>query len=109
MAILAGQHCGGTAEEFSRPPALKFHQSHEGVVVRFVPKVGCAITKPGQIFLRKINSTLLQIASDVTDDVRHLQREAKLDRILFAGRITITKNFDAYEPDCAGDMVAVSP
>ena len=60
-----------------------------------------------QIFLRQIDAAVPQIFPDITDNVRHLQSQPKLQRILFAAGIAISKNLDAHQANCASDSIAI--
>src|SRR5262249_49107973 len=65
--------------------------------------------EPTQIFLRQIDAAILQIFPDITDDIGHLQSQPQFYRVLFAARVVIAKDLDAYQADGAGDSIAINP
>src|SRR5262249_23185664 len=66
------------------------------------------IAESHQIFLRQIDSAILYIFPDVTNDVCHLQGQPELDCVLFTALVPIAKNLDAYQADSARDSRALN-
>src|SRR5438132_8633621 len=105
MAIFAGQRSGSCMEERLRPIAFELHQTNEAWVVSPLAQLVYRVLEPLQVLSRQIDSAFFQVATNIADDICHLQGQSKLNRILFAGGIPITKNFDAHQSDRTGNVI----
>src|SRR4051812_42401111 len=87
--IFSRKKFGGLPEEAVRACRFEFHQAEEALIVNMRLKIRFGVPETRHIFLREVNAPAFQVAPDIADDVRHLQSEAKLDRVLFGHGIAI--------------------
>src|SRR5207249_1062143 len=95
-------------EKLACAPRFEFHQTNETLIVLPILQLRFGIIETRQILLWQVDAAVPQIFPDVTNNIRHLQRQPKLKRIDFAARIAISKNLDAHEADRTGDPIAIN-
>src|SRR4029077_6832895 len=88
---------------------LKSHELQKSVIVDMGAQRLFRVSKTREVLLRQINSTVLQILPDIAQNIRHLQSQTELDGVLTAVGISITKNFDTHQSDCACNPVTINP
>ena len=99
--VFAREEAAARREIFVRATRLKLHEPDESIVVDAGSQVFFGIVEPRHVFPGQINAAVGEIFRHVAQDVGDLEGEPKLDRIFAAGRILVTKNFNADEPDGA--------
>src|SRR4030095_15984208 len=106
-AVFAGEERSGPKKIFVRTTRLKLHKPNESIVVDAGGQVFFRVVEPRHVFLGQINAAVGEIFRHVTQDVGDLESEPKLDRIFAAGRILVTKNFNADQANGARDAVTI--
>src|SRR6266550_7079455 len=72
-----------TREKLSCTSCFKLHQLDKALIILSILQLGFGVTETRHIFQRQIDAVVPQIFPDITNNVRHLQRQAELKRILF--------------------------
>ncbi len=89
----------GFAIEIVNALAFKLHQCTEPIIIDGIQQVPFSVSKSPEVLHRKVDSPLFRIGLDVAQDVCQLERNAKMNGILFRRLMMIAKNFRADKPD----------
>ena len=95
-------------EKLPRTRGFEAHETNKTFVVLQLLQLSFGIVEACDIFLRQINSASLQVLSNITNNVCHLQGQAELNRIFFAARIAVSKNLNAHQTYRAGHPIAIN-
>src|SRR3984893_17915087 len=88
---------------------LKLYQTNKGTVVGPLTQCLFGVTKHLELAQWQINpSSVLQVFVNIPNNIRELKCDPQLVDILLGLRIPVSKNFNAHEPNRAGDTVTVS-
>src|SRR5207249_3320067 len=66
-----------------------------------------AALEPAEVRAREVDTTAERVLGHVAQDVRQLEGEPELDRVLARGGVPVAEDLDAHEPHGAGHSIAV--
>ena len=86
---------------------LMRHQAHElGVATPRLQIVRGDAERP-EVVLRDVDTAATGIGADVADDIRQLERDAEVHRVVTSVAVGITEDLNGCQPHGGGDAIAV--
>ncbi len=107
-AILGGQLADGPLVPRPRTRDLVGHQRAKSRARLAFQQVGFGDAMTGELVLRQIDAAAARVLADVTDDVRELEGDAEIPRVLPRCRVGVAEDFRRHESDDAGNAMAVA-
>src|SRR5579862_2670289 len=108
LAILLGEEEARAPVVLACARALERHHLAERLRAVTDEHVLLAAPEAAEVGARQVDATAARVLRDVAQDVRQLEREPELDRVLARRRALVAEDLDADEANRARNAVAVS-
>ena len=81
----------GVAIEIVSALTFELHQRAEAIIIDRIQQILFGVSKSPKIFQGQVDTSLFGVGLDVAQDIRQLERNAKMNRVLFRRLVTIAK------------------